>query len=77
MSIRPARIAGLSGHGRPIESGEPANLTLVDPEATVTIDRDASRSKSRNNPYHGREFHGRVVTTLLRGVRTLLEGRLQ
>ena len=77
MSIRPARIAGLSGHGRPIESGEPANLTLVDPEATVTIDRDASRSKSRNNPYHGREFHGRVVTTLLRGVPTLLEGRLQ
>src|SRR5665811_2460441 len=36
MSVRPARIAGLSGHGRPIAVGEPANLTLVDPSATVT-----------------------------------------
>jgi dihydroorotase len=77
MSVRPARIARLDGHGRPVAAGEPANLTLVDPSATVTVDRDASLSKSRNNPYHGRELHGRVVTTLLRGVPTLLDGRLQ
>lgn len=77
MSYRPTRIAGLAEHGRPIEAGEPANITLLDPEATVTVDRDASQSRSRNNPYHGRQLHGRVVTTLLRGVPTLLEGRLQ
>lgn len=77
MSVRPARIAGLGQHGRPLAAGEPANITLVDPAATVRVDRDASRSKSRNNPYHGRELHGRVVTTLLRGVPTLLDGRLQ
>ena len=77
MSIRPAAIAGLAGHGRPIVAGEPANLTLVDPEATIVVDRDTSRSRSRNNPYHGRDLHGRVVTTLLRGVPTLLDGRLQ
>ena len=77
MSVRPARIAGLADHGRPLEAGEPANITLVDPAATVTVDRDASLSRSRNNPYHGRELHGRVVATLLRGVPTLLDGRLQ
>lgn len=77
MSVRPARIAGLGQHGRPLAAGEPANVTLVDPAATVRVDRDASRSKSRNNPYHGRELHGRVVTTLLRGVPTMLDGRLQ
>jgi len=77
MSVRPARIAGLGQHGRPLAAGEPANITLVDPAATVRVDRDASRSKSRNNPYHGRELHGRVVTTLLRGVPTMLDGRLQ
>ena len=33
MSVRPARIGRLAGHGRPIEAGEPANLTLVDPAA--------------------------------------------
>ena len=33
MSVRPARIGRLAGHGRPLEVGEPANLMLVDPAA--------------------------------------------
>ena len=76
MSAAPARIAGLSGHGRPIAVGEPANLTLVDPSATVTVDRDASMSLSRNNPWHGRTLTGAVHATLLRGLPTVLKGAL-
>ena len=70
MSATPARIAGLSGQGRPIAVGEPANLTLVDPAASVTVDREESLSLSRNNPWHGRELSTRVVATFLRGRRT-------
>ncbi|WP_168581247.1 dihydroorotase [Gephyromycinifex aptenodytis] len=77
MSVRPARLAGLTGHGRPLAAGEPANITLVDPQASVVVDRDASQSRSRNNPWHGRELHGRVVATLLRGQATLLDGMVQ
>ena len=76
MSVRPARIAGLSGQGRPIAVGEPANLTLVDPSGTVTVDRDASVSLSRNNPWHGRTLTGTVHATLLRGEPTVLKGAL-
>ena len=76
MSVRPARIAGLSGHGRPIAVGEPANLTLVDPAATMTVDRDASMSLSRNNPWHGCRLTGVVHATLLRGHPTVLKGAL-
>ncbi len=76
MSHNPARIAGLGGHGRPIEVGEPAHLTLVDPAASVTVDREASASLSRNNPWHGRTLSAAVHTTLLRGVPTVLEGKL-
>ncbi|WP_408895488.1 dihydroorotase [Nocardioides sp. R1-1] len=76
MSTRPAQIAGLAGHGRPIAVGEPANLTLVDPAAQVVVDRDASVSLSRNNPWHDRKLTGRVVATLLRGTPTVLEGEL-
>lgn len=77
MSERPARIAGLDAlHGRPITAGEPANLTLVDPAAQVVVDRDASVSLSRNNPWHDRKLTGRVVATLLRGTPTVLEGEL-
>ncbi|MCL2543477.1 MAG: dihydroorotase [Nocardioidaceae bacterium] len=70
MSHNPARIAGLAGHGQELAAGAPANLVLVDPSATVTVDRDASLSLSRNNPWHGRELTGRVVATYLRGERT-------
>ncbi|MGZ6826089.1 MAG: dihydroorotase, partial [Mycobacteriales bacterium] len=46
MSGNPARIAGLEGHGRPLQPGSPANLTLVDPTVEVTVDRSASLSLS-------------------------------
>lgn len=76
MSRTPSRIAGLADHGRPIAIGEPANLTLIDPAAKVTVDRETSLSLSRNNPWHDRNLTGRVVATLLRGTPTVLEGEL-
>ncbi|MGA8045379.1 MAG: dihydroorotase [Dermatophilaceae bacterium] len=75
MSFAPARIAGLAGHGRPVAQGEPANLVLVDTDASVTVDRDASHSLSRNNPWHGRTYAGGVHATILRGTITALHGR--
>ena len=76
MSTRPAEIAGLEGHGRPIAVGGPANLTLVDPAAKVVVDRDASVSLSRNNPWHDRKLTGKVIATWLRGRPTVIEGAL-
>jgi dihydroorotase len=76
-STNPARIAGLADHGNALAVGAPANLTLVDPSASVTIDRDASVSLSRNNPWHGRELTGAVHATYLRGRATVMEGKLQ
>ena len=67
MSSAPARIGRLQGQGMPLEVGNPANITLIDPDREVTVDAATSRSRSRNNPWHGRTFRGAVVTTLLRG----------
>ncbi len=67
MSTTPARLAQLAGQGRPISVGEPANLVLVDPAARAVVDRDASASRSRNNPYHGRNLPDPVVATIWRG----------
>jgi dihydroorotase len=67
MSASPARIGGLAHQGRPLAVGEPANLTLVDPDRAVTVDAAASRSRSRNNPWHGRTYTGAVHTTIHRG----------
>lgn len=74
MSRTPARIAGLEDHGRGIAVGRPASLVLVDPARRVTVDRAASASLSRNNPWHGMSFTGAVHTTILRGLVTARGG---
>lgn len=76
MSTTPAAIAGLDGQGRGLEVGSPANIVLVDPAADLTVDRDASVSLSRNNPWHGRTFGAAVKATFLRGRATVLDGAL-
>ena len=67
MSVRPAAIGRLAGHGGSIAEGEPASLTLVDPAAAWTVDPAALASKSRNTPFAGLRLPARVVATLMRG----------
>jgi len=76
MSVRPARIGRLAGHGAPLAVGGPANLTLYDPAAPGEAVTAAGASKSRNTPFAGMELPGRVVATFLRGVPTALDGKL-
>jgi dihydroorotase len=77
MSVAPARIGGLAGHGRALEVGEPANVTLVDPRGSWTVEAQALRGRSRNTPYAGRELPATVVATFLRGRPTLLDGEVR
>jgi dihydroorotase len=76
MSVAPARIGGLSEHGRPVAVGEPANLVVVDPTIRWTVSPAALVSKSRNTPYAGRTLPGRVVATVLRGRLTSRDGTI-
>jgi dihydroorotase len=75
MSRIPARIAGLDGHGLDPAPGVPANLTLVDPAATWTVEPAGLASRSRNTPYAGMKLPVRVVATFLRGEPTVLDGK--
>lgn len=75
-STTPARIAGLADQGRALATGAPAHVVLVEPDAEVTVDRDASASLSRNNPWHGRTLRSRVVHTVYGGRVTVRDGRL-
>ena len=78
LSWQPAAIAGIErDHGGPIEPGRPANLTIIDPAATWTVDARSSASRSRNNPFDGRTLTGRVVHTLLRGELVVYDGEAQ
>ncbi len=68
LSWQPARVAGLDGsHGGPVAEGRPANLCVIDPDATWEVDAERLASRSRNTPYIGRKLTGRVRHTLLFG----------
>jgi len=76
MSYAPARLAGIAGHGQPIEVGAPASLCLVDPHRRWRTHGKELASIAENTPYEGMEFSTRVVATLLRGTVTYdLDGR--
>ncbi|MDX1890918.1 dihydroorotase [Mycolicibacterium sp. 050158] len=75
MSEAPARIVGLPDQGRPLEVGEPANLTVVDPDATWTVSGADLASRSDNTPFEAMTLPAVVTLTLLRGKITARGGK--
>lgn len=65
MSVNPRRILGLVGGS--LETGKPADLTLLDPAAEWTVDPERFRSMSRNTPFAGWRLKGRAVMTIIGG----------
>jgi dihydroorotase len=77
MSTAPAGIGGVADrHGLPLEAGSPANLVLIDPDATWQVAPAELASRSRNTPFAGWTLPARVVATFLRGRPTVLDGSL-
>lgn len=59
ISINPRKVLGLNVPT--VKEGEPANVTIFDPQATYTFTEDAIRSKSKNSAFIGRELKGKVI----------------
>jgi len=76
MSERPAVIGGLSDQGRPLAQGEPANLVLIDPDASWTVHGDRLASIAGNTPYEGMKLPAQVITTISRGRVTAHDGSI-
>ena len=75
LSWKPAAIAGVDDrHGRPVAIGEPANLTVFDPDVEWEVVPARLASKSRNTPYVGVALRGRVVHTILAGRPVVVDG---
>ena len=65
LTIGPARLLGIQA-GR-LDSGWPADVTVIDPEESWMIDPTQFRSRSSNTPFHGRRVTGRVKCTIVDG----------
>ena len=78
LSWKPAEIAGVADrHGRPIEVGEPANLTVFDPAEQWEVVPGQLASKSRNTPFVGVPLTGWVKHTVFNGEVVVLDGVAQ
>lgn len=66
MSYNPAKMLGIDKGN--IEVGKVADITIIDPEKTYTIDASSFVSKSKNTPFDGRTVHGQVQYTIVSGI---------
>lgn len=65
MSYNPAKILGIDKGT--IQEGKKADITIIDPKASYTIDKNTFISKGKNTPFHGRKVKGKVMTTIFEG----------
>jgi allantoinase len=67
MCAAPARLAGLAGRKGVIAPGADADLVLWRPEERFVVDGRALAHRHKVTPYAGRELHGVVERTFVRG----------
>ena len=66
FSTRPAQILGLPQKGT-IQPGADADLTFLNLDKNITVNRNHFLSKSRNTPFHGWKLKGTPVMTIVGG----------
>jgi dihydroorotase len=65
LTANPARILG--GRGGSLAIGSPADVVVIDPDASWTIDPSQFKSLARNCPFSGWSVRGRAVMTVVDG----------
>jgi len=65
MSTAPARLLGIAGGS--LEEGSVGDVVVFSPDRQWTYDPAKGYSKSRNSPWGGTSFRGRVEATLVAG----------
>lgn len=66
MSCNPSSILNLN-RGT-LASGHVADITVIDPDAVWTVEKERLASKSKNSPFLGWQVRGRASTTILAGI---------
>lgn len=66
LSSNPARIFNLGGRGT-LAKGSHADITIFDPSKQWVFSASQSFSKSKNTPFDGWNFTGRVLATIVGG----------
>jgi dihydroorotase len=74
LSVNPARVLRLPGGS--LAEGQPADVTILDPDAATTVRAADLRSKSKNTPFDGWTLRGGVAATIVGGRTVYTNNRL-
>ncbi|HEX6467310.1 MAG TPA: dihydroorotase [Terriglobales bacterium] len=66
LSARPAQLLNLAGRGA-LAKGSHADIVMFDPDEEWVFTAEESKSRSKNSPFLGRRFFGRVRATIVGG----------
>lgn len=75
LCFKPIEIFKIKNRG-PIELGQTANFTVVDPNESVTLLDQDMASKCGWTPYHGETFKGKISATILNGQVIMKDGKI-
>lgn len=67
LTVAPARVLSLSKGAGTLAEGGPADITILDPNASVTVRSSEFKSLGRNTPFEGFELTGKPVATIVGG----------
>lgn len=68
MTAAPAKLLGLASRGA-LRAGAKADMMLFDPEKPWRVSVDKLRGKSKNTPYEGLPLTGKVLMTVVDGLK--------
>lgn len=74
MTLHPARVLNLPGGTLGV--GAPADITIIDPDASETVEPSLFESKGRNTPFAGRVLKGLPWAAIVGGRLLMKERRL-
>ena len=67
MTVNPAKIIGIDNKRGRLNEGMAADIAIFNIDEKYLYDRTKTYSKSRNTPYDGVEFHGKILHTIING----------
>ena len=65
MTVNAARVLRIPKGT--LKKGADADVTVIDPKKSWTVDIGTFRSKSRNSPFHGWKLPAKAVLTIVGG----------
>jgi dihydroorotase len=70
LTQEPARLMNIEAQGYgTLRKGAPGDVTVIDPTAEWTIDRNSFKSKCQNTPFHGWKVRAQAAMVFCRGER--------